>query len=178
MTFTDSPDWQEVVTTVSAAGAMPDAPDWQRTVVGPGAVPIGGGAFPATVETATNTTTTQLASNQTMVTLVSAYGGAGWVLVTWYATIGIVAATLGDLVIVGASTNGPPGYGVMGARVEPQVVGVYVQVDVGGSFWYPSIYGTPPTYVVTTSVSGAPAQATWYGIDDDGAPNGITAASP
>ena len=43
MTFTDSPDWQEVAVTVTATGDMPDAPDWQRTVVGPGGTPSGGG---------------------------------------------------------------------------------------------------------------------------------------
>ena len=43
MTFTDSPDWQEVAVSVPAAGAMPDAPDWQRTTVGPGGTPSGGG---------------------------------------------------------------------------------------------------------------------------------------
>ena len=45
MTFTDSPDWEEVAVTVAAAGDMPDAPDWQRTVVGPAGAPIGGGAL-------------------------------------------------------------------------------------------------------------------------------------
>ena len=45
MTFTDSPDWQEVAVSVPSAGAMPDAPDWQRTVVGSGGVPIGGGGL-------------------------------------------------------------------------------------------------------------------------------------
>ena len=43
MTFTDSPDWQEVAVSVPSAGAMPDAPDWQRTTVGPGGTPSGGG---------------------------------------------------------------------------------------------------------------------------------------
>lgn len=43
MSFTDSPDYQETAVTVSATGDTPDAPDYQRVVVGPGAVPIGGG---------------------------------------------------------------------------------------------------------------------------------------
>ena len=41
MTFTDSPDWQEVAVAVSG-GAMPDAPDWQRTMTGPGGGGVAG----------------------------------------------------------------------------------------------------------------------------------------
>jgi hypothetical protein len=40
----DAPDWQRVVTTVTAAGVSTDAPDWQRVVVGPSGAPVGGGA--------------------------------------------------------------------------------------------------------------------------------------
>lgn len=43
MASLDAPDWEKIVTTVAAAGDVPDAPDWQRVVVGPGAVPVGGG---------------------------------------------------------------------------------------------------------------------------------------
>ena len=39
----DAPDWQRVVTTVTAAGVSTDAPDWQRVVVGPSGAPVGGG---------------------------------------------------------------------------------------------------------------------------------------
>ena len=45
MSATDAPDWQRVVTTVTAAGDVPDAPDWQRIVVGPGGKPVGGGGL-------------------------------------------------------------------------------------------------------------------------------------
>jgi len=41
MASLDAPDWQMVVTTVKAAGDVPDAPDWQRIVVNPGAAPVG-----------------------------------------------------------------------------------------------------------------------------------------
>lgn len=37
----DAPDWQRVVTVVTAVSG--DAPDWERVVVGPGGVPIGSG---------------------------------------------------------------------------------------------------------------------------------------
>lgn len=40
----DAPDWQRIVTTVLAAGDVPDAPDWERIVVGPAGVPVGPGA--------------------------------------------------------------------------------------------------------------------------------------
>lgn len=40
---TDAQDWQRVVKTVGAAGAVTDAPDWQHIVVGPGGAPVGGG---------------------------------------------------------------------------------------------------------------------------------------
>lgn len=43
MTSLDAPDWERIVTTVQAAGDVPDAPDWQRLVVGPGGTPVGGG---------------------------------------------------------------------------------------------------------------------------------------
>lgn len=41
MSYSDSPDWQEVVN-VLAGPDMSDAPDWQSVVGGPGGVPIGG----------------------------------------------------------------------------------------------------------------------------------------
>jgi hypothetical protein len=40
----DAPDWQRIITTVTAAGDVPDAPDWQRIVVGSGGTPVGGGS--------------------------------------------------------------------------------------------------------------------------------------
>ena len=40
----DAPDWQRVVTTVTAAGVSTDAPDWQRVVVGPSGAPVGAGS--------------------------------------------------------------------------------------------------------------------------------------
>ncbi len=42
MSTSDAPDWQQVVTTVSATGDVTDAPDWQRVVVAPGGAPVGG----------------------------------------------------------------------------------------------------------------------------------------
>lgn len=46
----DAPDWQRIVTTVSAAGVSEDAPDWQRVVVGPSGTPVGGGGGGGTGE--------------------------------------------------------------------------------------------------------------------------------
>ena len=140
MSFTDSPDWEEVAVTVPAAGDMPDAPDWQRTVVGPAGVPIGGGGL--------TYATGGLAADQTY--------GAGTAPLIFYVP-GLAAGTWLCTVVLTVSSaslsNAPEFFFDLGSPAT--VLG-----GSGSVLWTPTIASTEQQVV---SVQMVVSTGTWYG---------------
>ncbi|WP_343576730.1 hypothetical protein [Mycobacterium sp.] len=162
MTVYDAPDYQKVVTTVTATGPV-DAPDWERVVVGPGGKPVGGGGSTASVEA------TQIASR-------SVSGNVTTQLASLTIPAGKAAILTGGVLV-----NGVSGFNTHQLYVDSSTspggtsVGGYAQqTSPGATFFYLQATNYYPTAAVsrTVTLNYQSAQEATVGGDSNGSGSG------